>query len=207
MRAASYLTGLCLVAFFVPAAIAAEPSPYAGQQLREIKSLSGQDIDDLRHGRGMGLAKPAELNGYPGPAHVLDLASELKLSPEQIRGMQDIKDRMSAAAKPLGTEMIRRERELEHQFESGTITQDQLALETEAIGNLQGRLRAVHLAAHIEAKRVLTLEQVTHYSELRGYTSTSNTVMHHDMQGHHGTNMDSSSCADAQSGNHQTNAC
>ena len=42
------------------------PSPYAGEQGREIKALSTKDIDDLTQGRGMGLAKAAELNRYPG---------------------------------------------------------------------------------------------------------------------------------------------
>lgn len=40
--------------------------PYAGMQTREVKSLSAQDIMDLREGRGWGLALPAELNGRPG---------------------------------------------------------------------------------------------------------------------------------------------
>ena len=35
---------------------------------------------DLRAGRGMGLALAAELNGYPGPAHVLELADKLDLA-------------------------------------------------------------------------------------------------------------------------------
>jgi hypothetical protein len=56
-------------------------SPYAGMQTRSIKALSTQQIDDLRTGRGMGLALAAELNGYPGPAHVLELSERLALSP------------------------------------------------------------------------------------------------------------------------------
>jgi Spy/CpxP family protein refolding chaperone len=177
MRAPAIIVSLCIVAFLAPAVVAAELSPYAGQELREIKSLSPQDMDDLRAGHGIGLAKAAELNGYPGPAHVLDLASELKLSPEQIHRMQDIRDRMSAAAKQMGMEIIRRERELENQFESGTIAESRLMSETEAIGNLQGHLRAVHIRAHIEAKGVLTTEQVARYNVLRGYTSASNDDM------------------------------
>ena len=48
----------------------ASPSPYSGLKERSIKALSDQQIADLRAGRGMGLALPAELNGYPGPIHV-----------------------------------------------------------------------------------------------------------------------------------------
>ena len=58
-------------------------SPYAGQEQRSIKALSEDEIRDLREGRGMGLAKAAELNSYPGPLHVLQLAAELGLSDAQ----------------------------------------------------------------------------------------------------------------------------
>jgi hypothetical protein len=49
-------------------------SPYAGSHTRDIKALSAQEAADLRAGRGMGLALATELNGYPGPLHVLELA-------------------------------------------------------------------------------------------------------------------------------------
>ena len=45
-------------------------SPYAGQENRQIKSLSANDIQELKRGGGWGLAKAAELNGLPGPAQV-----------------------------------------------------------------------------------------------------------------------------------------
>jgi hypothetical protein len=59
--------------------------PYAGLQNRSIKTLSDQQIEDLTAGRGMGLALAAELNGYPGPIHAIELAEQLHLSPEQLR--------------------------------------------------------------------------------------------------------------------------
>ena len=196
-----------MVPLFGYGAKAADPSPYAGEQFRDVKALSQQDMEDLMQGRGMGLAKAGELNGYPGPAHILDLASELKLTGEQIRSVTAIKDRMSAAAKPLGMEIIGRERELEHQFAARTIDEPRLASETEAIGTLQGRLRSIHLAAHIEARRVLTPEQASRYSELRGYTAANSIVVHGDMPGHHGMNMGESHCDNAAPDNHAGNAC
>ncbi len=197
LRSAFFLTGFFAGSLPVYVAVAADPSPYAGQQSREVKALSRQDLDDLMNGHGMGLAKAGELNGYPGPAHILDLASELRLSPDQIRQVGALKDRVIANAKPLGEEIIQRERELEYQFESATINENRLASETEAIGNLQGRLRAVHLAAHIDAKRVLTPAQIARYNELRGYSTVNSTVMHNDVAGHHGLNMDDSHCDNA----------
>lgn len=52
-------------------------SPYAGQEMRDIKSLSDNDVQSLQNGTGEafgGIAKLAELNGYPSPRHVLDMA-------------------------------------------------------------------------------------------------------------------------------------
>ena len=66
-----------------PAAWPQTHQPYAGLQARPVKALSDQQIADLKAGRGMGLALAAELNGYPGPMHVLELATPLGLSDDQ----------------------------------------------------------------------------------------------------------------------------
>jgi len=206
-RATVVLLGSVLVSSFVSAAIAADPSPYAGQQIREVKALSQEDMDDLMKGRGMGLAKVGELNGYPGPAHILDLTSDLNLTSQQARSIAAIKERMSAAARPLGMEIIGRERELQRQFVAGTISESKLAGETEAIGQLQGRLRSIHLAAHIEAKRVLTPQQIARYNELRGYASADSTAMHGNMPGHHDMSGGQLHCHNAGADNPPRNAC
>jgi hypothetical protein len=150
----------------------ADVSPYAGQQARQIKAFTSQDIADLEAGRGMGMARAAELNGYPGPAHVLELATDLELIPEQVHAVTAIRERMSAGARPLGAEILRLERDLDGGFASGLVAEDVLAAQTEAIGTLQGRLRAVHLAAHLATKAALTPVQIARYQELRGYTTT-----------------------------------
>ena len=149
--------------------------PYAGQQTRAIKALSDDEIAALVNGEGMGLAKAAELNGYPGPAHVLTIAQQLKLTDQQHQQIQAIFDRMSAAAKPLG------ERKLDHAFASGEINPDRLGAETAAIGELAGRLRLVHLAAHLETRALLNPGQIALYQHLRGYDDPA-AAMHH----HHG---------------------
>jgi Spy/CpxP family protein refolding chaperone len=143
--------------------------PYAGQQTRSIKALSDDDTAALLKGAGMGMAKAAELNGYPGPAHVLELADQLKLSDGQRRQIQNIFDRMSAAAKPLGAELVEHERALDQLFAKGEISTDRLARETTAIGELGGRLRSVHLAAHLETRALLSPDQIGTYERLRGY--------------------------------------
>jgi Spy/CpxP family protein refolding chaperone len=177
---------LWTLSLVVAAALFAGPvladTPYAGQQGRSIKALSDDDLAALRKGEGMGLAKAAELNGYPGPVHVLQLAAQLGLTETQRRDVQAIFDRMSAAAKPLGAELIERERALDQLFAKGDISPNQLGAATAAIGELQGRLRAVHLAAHLETRALLNPDQVARYQQLRGYGEPQAPAQHH----HHG---------------------
>jgi len=155
-------------------AVSAQPmSPYAGQQSREIKALSPTEIEDLVQGRGMGLAKSAELNRYPGPLHALELAGELQLSTEQRKNLEASKARMSAQAKALGAEILDLERNLDAAFAQRTIDQVRLSELTAQVGAKQGLLRAAHLAAHIETASLLTPEQISRYDRLRGYDRTS----------------------------------
>jgi len=150
---------------------ATSPSPYAGQQSRDIKALSGAEQSDLLAGKGMGLAKAAELNGYPGPAHVLELASELALSPEQRSRTQALWQAMDARARTLGQQVVDAERELDALFASKQVTRERLAEQLDRIGALQAQLRAVHLEAHLEQLAILTPEQTGRYVALRGYAA------------------------------------
>jgi hypothetical protein len=152
--------------------------PYAGQQMRGIKALSDDDIAALRKGEGMGMAKAAELNGYPGPVHVLALAAQLGLTGPQRRDVQAIFERMSAAAKPPGDELIAQEQALDQLFANGGITPDRLAAMTMAIGELQGRLRA-----HLETRALLNPDQIARYQQLRGYGDPSAPAEHHHHPG------------------------
>lgn len=164
------LAALASLAFLpVAAQTSTPPGGYAGQQSREVKALSAQEMADLTAGRGMGLARVAELNHHPGPAHVLELRDRLGLTPAQVEAVQASFVRMEAAAKQLGAELIGRERALDDAFKAGTVTPAGMASATEEIGTLQGRLRAVHLAAHLDMRVVLTAEQVASYDALRGY--------------------------------------
>src|SRR5262245_16502456 len=73
----------CVLASLSWSGSAQSQSPYVGQELREIKAMSPQEISDYLSGKGMGLAKAAELNGFPGPAYVLELATQLNLTTDQ----------------------------------------------------------------------------------------------------------------------------
>src|SRR3954470_23998089 len=113
--------------------VARADSPYSGQQTRDIKSLSQEETADLQAGRGMGMAKAAELNHYPGPAHVLELKAALGLSANQLRAIENSFQRMSATAKMLGAALIEHEHALDGMFADGSITADALREETAAI--------------------------------------------------------------------------
>lgn len=151
------------------AALAAQPSSYAGQETRDIKALSAQEIDGLLAGKGMGFAKAAELNGYPGPAHVLELADGLALSPEQRTRTQDIFRRMEASAQTLGVQLVQAERNLDLLFRSKQVDPASLRAAVQGVADLQAQVRLAHLQAHLEQEAVLTTQQSATYSRLRGY--------------------------------------
>jgi len=150
-------------------AIAATESPYSGQEKRDIKALSAQQIADYLSGSGMGYAKAAELNQYPGPRHVLDLADELALSAEQIKQTEAIYQAMQTQAVALGKQLVAKEKELDQKFADGSIDASSLEELVAAISMLEGKLRQVHLAAHLEQKALLSQHQIHRYDQLRGY--------------------------------------
>ena len=125
-------------------------------QTRPIKALSAQQIDDLKAGRGMGLALAAELNGYPGPAHVLELSEKLALSPAQRERIQKLFESMKAESTPIGARLIEQESALDQQFASRSITSDTLKDATVKIGMTQAELRNAHLKYHLETAQILS---------------------------------------------------
>lgn len=146
-------------------------SEYAGQENREIKSLSEDDIEELRNGGGWGLAKAAELNGVPGPAHLLEMKEEIGLSPGQIDKIEALFTQMRDQAVVLGNELIDRERELNNHFAQDTINEELLRDLLERIAQVRAQLRFVHLSTHLKTPDIVTAEQIALYNELRGYSS------------------------------------
>jgi Spy/CpxP family protein refolding chaperone len=146
-------------------------SPYAGLEKREIKALSSDQIADLRAGRGMALAQAAELNGYPGPMHVLELAEKLELTPDQRARTQALYKSVRHAASELGARVIERERALDALFADRKATPENLKAAVTEVALLQGELRGLHLKYHLDMRDALTPQQVARYNELRGYTA------------------------------------
>lgn len=148
---------------------AGQASPYAEHGEREVKALSREEIDGLLAGEGIGMALPAELHGYPGPSHVLDLATELELTSSQLAATEAIFEAMRTRARELGREIVDLERELDAAFEEETVTADELDRLVGEIGRRRAELRRVHLRAHLELRPILTQEQREAYDRLRGY--------------------------------------
>jgi hypothetical protein len=170
-----------VMAFVSGAAQAQSHQPYAGMQTRAIKALSDRELDDLKLGRGMGLALAAELNGYPGPMHVLELADQLGLSVEQRAQVERLIATMRSEAVPLGERLIAQEADLDRQFSTRTITGAGLAASVQSIGETQALLRATHLKFHLSTVEILTSAQRQRYAALRGYGGASSASQpHHD---------------------------
>ena len=120
----------------------------------------------------MGLAKAGELNSYPGPLHVLELASQLALTDAQRAATEALYAEMRDKAQPLGRKIIEAERVLDQAFVNRTIDAAGLRAHVNAIAVMRGELRAVHLETHLAQRSVLTPEQVARYDALRGYGGT-----------------------------------
>ena len=144
-------------------------SSYAHDRSAEFSSLSPNEVRELRDGEGMGLARAAELNHYPGPKHLLDLAGELGLGGAQIERIDEIHRNMKARAIAKGEAILEAERHLSDLFASGQPSAARLRQMTEHLGLMRGQLQAIHLLAHVEAAAELTPAQIEGYDRLRGY--------------------------------------
>ncbi|RFF27441.1 MULTISPECIES: hypothetical protein [unclassified Wenzhouxiangella] len=157
----------CFLLLFGTSVIA--ESPYADEQGRQIKALSAERIAGLKAGHGLGYAKAAELNGYPGPKHVLELADDLDLDADQIRRTEALHETMRERAGALGRDLIAVETELEETFAGASMSRQRLVELVSRSARIEGQIRLIHLQAHLEQLELLDDEQVAEYMRLRGY--------------------------------------
>lgn len=138
-------------------------------QQRPIKALSAEQQQGLTEGKGLGYARAAELNGYPGPMHATELADQLGLSPEQAQSARALMAAVFAESVPLGQRLVALEAELDRRFATGDLDEAEMRRLTAEIATVEGQYRAAHLAAHLKLRAILTPEQVARYNQLRGY--------------------------------------
>jgi Spy/CpxP family protein refolding chaperone len=152
-----------------PLAAVGVERPYEGLEAREIKALSPEEIAALQAGQGFSQALSAELNGFPGPRHVIDLAADLDLAPAQRAAVETLFREMQAEAIAAGRAVLDAEAELEAEFRSGALSEDEVAAMAEEIGRQRGVLRGIHLKYHLRTKALLSPHQVALYAAARGY--------------------------------------
>jgi Spy/CpxP family protein refolding chaperone len=165
---------LLALALCIPASTMAQHShdsqtPYAGMQNRAIKSLSDKDINELRRGGGWGMALAAELNGMPGPAHLLELKDQIPLALDQVAKTQTLLDEMRKAAIPTGERLIAAEKALEAAFAAGNVDESSLRRLLADAESARTELRFIHLSQHYKTVQFLKPEQIKRYNILRGY--------------------------------------
>jgi hypothetical protein len=160
-------------ALAISATALAQTSPYAGEQQRSIKALDARDVAALRQGQGMGFAKAAELNGYPGPMHTLELAEPLQLSPEQRSATRRLMDEHRARARNLGEAIVQAEAALDRLFAERQATPERVGEATQRVASLQALLRAEHLNTHLAQTALMSPAQTLRYAELRGYSGAA----------------------------------
>lgn len=150
---------------------AATGATYSGQQTRVIKALSPQETQDLLDGKGLGLAKAAELNGNPGPMHTLEHADAMKLSSEQLNQTRELLAKHKAPVKVLGSQLVEAEKALDTGFAEQRMTTGRITALTNDIGRLQALIRAEHLRTHLEHTALLSTSQIDQFKALRGYVN------------------------------------
>lgn len=169
MKHVPMLAAALLIAGSAMAQHAHHGGGYGALISREIKALSSEETEALRDGRGMMLALPAELNGYPGPMHVLEHAQALNLSAEQRTATEALMTSHKDEARRLGAAVIDAERALEQAFARREADASRVRALVAQAARLRGELRASHLLAHVEQTRLLSAGQTEQYQRLRGY--------------------------------------
>ncbi len=117
-------------------------------------------------------ALAAELNGVPGPAHLLELRDETGLSPDQVSAIEAILADMQAEAQAAGDRFIAAEAAIEQAFGEGDLTPEALRALIDTAAAARADLRRVHLSRHLETPPLLTASQIARYNALRGYGAT-----------------------------------
>jgi len=153
-------------------------SPYVGFETRDVKTLSTERLEGLKRGAGLGYALAAEVNGFPGPMHVLELADQLGLDADQRSRTQKLFERMRKDAIAAGEALIAAEAHLDRVFAMGHATADRIEAQTAVAAGQEARLRAIHLKAHLDMAEILTPEQIESYNRLRGYVGGAQDPRH-----------------------------
>jgi hypothetical protein len=67
---------------------------------------------------------------------------------------------------------------MDSRFAAANISDAELLHLVSEISDLQGKIRAAHLQAHLAERAVLTADQLMRYDAVRGYQATGSHVQH-----------------------------
>ena len=173
LAARAALSACCLAPWAGAVGADSHRSPYATPvyEDRAVKSMSNEDRASYLDGAGHGLSLAAELNGYPGPRHVLDLAGPLALTEAQRAQIHGIIAPMRQAARQYGKQFVEAEQSLDHLFAAGRADEQSVRKLLHESYTALAQVRGAHLQAHILARQALTPAQVMRYQQLRGYVT------------------------------------
>jgi len=138
-----------------------------------IRGLSAHEVAEIRAGTGAGLARAAELNGLPGPRHVLDLADMLGLSSEQRAQIEALHAAMRTDALRVGSHYLDSQQVLEEGLRALGLDDVSLAAQHREVAGRRSELELIHLRAHLATAALLTPSQIALYNTLRGYEAGS----------------------------------
>jgi len=134
------------------------------------RSLAPEQVRGLQKGEEMGLARSAELNGYPNPARVLEAArtGKIDLFADQREAIERVRAAAEAKAQDLGRQILAQEASLEAGFRIGRVADAELSQRVQEIAGGLAELRLTHLRAHLLTAALLRPEQIEEYYQFRG---------------------------------------
>ena len=131
------------------------------------QTCEGAFEENVRDGRGFGMAFVADQQGYPGPLHVLELKDRLRLSRDQEARAEGLLAAMYAESRPKSSRLLEAEAKLRRLFAANR--PDEAAVRT-AVGEVEtarADVRLVHLLFHLKMRDALTDEQRRIYQDAR----------------------------------------
>lgn len=144
-------------------------SPYVGFETREVKTMPPERQEGLRRGASLGYGLAAELNGYPSPVQVVELADQLGLDAEQKTRVRAIADKLRKDAIAAGEALLAAEAHIDRLFQLKQVSPDRIEAQTAVAAGQEARLRAIHLNAHLATRELLNPEQIESYQRLKVY--------------------------------------
>jgi Spy/CpxP family protein refolding chaperone len=127
---------------------------------------SKERAEGLLEGKGMGLATPAENNGYPGPRHVLDAAEQLHLTPDQTAKTEELVAQMKAEAIPAAKRLLADEAALDNLFIRHAADIASIKTASDTAAQSESVLRVIHLKYHLAMISILTPDQIAAYTAM-----------------------------------------